>query len=148
MPGCGYNDPLNMDCGDKNWIVYVWLWENMSQYGILLSGNLTSLWMRRDIIIWNWNVLSMCKGITYGFSTSSGWVQHQQLVQELGPRGALQKAFPSDTQQVGLLCQCVSKRSSKHICKATETTQCDECLVHRIFNRVRKMDIPWGRFCF
>jgi hypothetical protein len=32
-----------MDCWGKNWIVYVWLWENMSQYGILWSGNLTSL---------------------------------------------------------------------------------------------------------
>ena len=147
MPGCVYNGPLNMDCWVKNWNIYVWLWENMSQYGILWSGNLTGLWMRCDII-WKWNVLSMYKGITYGVSTSSGWVQHQQLVQELGPRGALQKAFPSDIQQVWLLCQCVSKRSSKHICKATETIQCDQCFVHRIFNLVRKTDIPWGRFCF
>ena len=49
----------------------------MSLYGILWSGIFTSLWMRRDIIIWNWNVLSITELLTWsplavaGFSISS-----------------------------------------------------------------------------
>ena len=81
--------------------------------------------MRRDVYHCKQKCIVMYKISTYRVSTTTGWVQRQQLVQQLVRRGALQKAFPSDTQQLRLLSECVGKCSGQHVCKATETAVLD-----------------------